>query len=116
MKNSSWRRFLRGASLRGDFEEIKRIFLRYVKDETIQPLKDLGRFVAFGVLGSVFVALGSILLLLGGLRFLQEFRILDGSLSWLPYLIIAVVCVAIFSLTAWRIVSGTAQRRLKRSK
>lgn len=116
MKNSSWRRFLRGASLRGDFEEIKRIFVRYVKDETVQPLKELGRFVAFGVLGSVFVAFGSVLLLLGALRYLQSFRVLDGSLSWLPYLVVSVICVAILSLTAWRIVSGTAQRRLKRSK
>lgn len=103
--------------MRRDFDEIKKIFIRYLKDETIQPLKDLGRFVLWGVVGSLFVGFGAVLLLLGALRFLQDqFRVLDGSLSWLPYVIVAVLCVMVLALTAWRVVSGTAKRRLKVSK
>jgi len=90
VKLPSWRKVLRGASLRRDFDEIKDLVVRYVKEETIQPLKDVARYAAFGALGSIFVGFGSLMLLIGLLRFLQQFRVLDGSLSWLPYLIVAV--------------------------
>lgn len=117
MKNKSWRRFLRGASLQRDFEELRDLAIRYVKEETIKPLKDLGRFVIWGTIGSVFVAFGAALLLLGSLRYLQwQFPVLDGSLSWLPYVIVAALAVVVMGLTAWRIVSGTAKRRLKVTK
>jgi hypothetical protein len=117
VKNSSWRKFLRGASLQRDFEELRAIGIRYLKEETIKPIKDLGRFIVWGTLGSVFVGFGSVLLLFASLRYLQwQFPVLDGSLSWLPYLIVAALALLIIGLTAWRIVSGTAKRRLKASK
>lgn len=117
MKNARWRRFLWGASLKRDFGELRDLTIRYVKDETIQPLKDLGRFLMWGTIGSLFVAFGTVLLLFGSLRYLQwQFPVLDGSLSWLPYLIVAVLAVIVMALTAWRVVSGTAKRRLKVSK
>jgi hypothetical protein len=113
----SWRRFLRGKTLQRDFEELRDILVRYVKEETIKPLKDLGRFVLWGSLGSVFVGFGAVLLLIGSLRYLQwQFPVLDGSLSWLPYLIVAVLSVIVMALTAWRVASGTAKRRLKATK
>jgi len=117
VKNSTWRRFLRGASLQRDFDELRDLAIRYVKEETLKPLKDLGRFMLWGAIGSVFVGFGAVLLLLGSLRYLQwQFRVLDGSLSWLPYVIVAVLAIAVMALTAWRVVSGTAKRRLKVSK
>lgn len=117
MKNLSWRRFLRGASLQRDFDELRDIAIRYVKEETIKPLKDLGRFLLWGTIGSVFVGFGAVLLLVGSLRYLQwQFPVLDGSLSWLPYVIVAVIALMVVALTAWRVVSGTAKRRLKASK
>jgi hypothetical protein len=95
-----------------DFEEIRALAVKYIKEETVQPIKELGRFVAYGTLGSVFVGFGVTLLLLGALRFLQEqFKVLDGSLSWLPYLIVVALAVG---FTAWRIVGGAAKRRLKK--
>lgn len=117
MSYSSWRNFLRGASIQRDLQEIRGLVLKYIKEETIQPVKEMGRFIAFGALGSIFVGFGTTLLLIGALRFLQEqFKVLDGSLSWLPYLIVAVLAVAVIALTMWRIVSGTAKRRLKVTK
>jgi hypothetical protein len=117
VKNSSWRKFLSGASLQRDFDELRALAVRYVKEETIKPVQDLGRFVAFGALGSVFVGFGTVLLLVGALRYLQwQFPVLDGSLSWLPYLIVAVLALAVIALTGWRVVSGGAKRRLKVTK
>src|ERR1700677_1926378 len=114
MKNLSWRKFLWGASLHRDFDEIKDLLIRYIKEETIKPLKDLVRFVLWGTIGSLFVGFGAVVLLIGALRYLQwQFPVLDGSLSWLPYVIVGVLSAIVMGLTAWRIASGTAKRRLK---
>ncbi|HUX04180.1 MAG TPA: phage holin family protein [Acidimicrobiales bacterium] len=117
MKISSWRKWIRGVSIQRDLEEIRDLAVRYVKEETVQPLKDMGRFALYGALGSIFVGFGAMFLLLAVLRFLQEqFPVMNGTLSWLPYLIVAVLAVLVIALTAWRIMSGAAQRRLKSSK
>jgi len=117
MKKAAWRKLVRGSTIQRDLEEIKDLAVQYIKEETVQPLKDLGRFVAWGSAGSLLVGFGVALMLLGALRFLQEqFPVLDGTLSWLPYLIIVVLAAAVVALTFWRIVSGTAKRRLKETK
>lgn len=117
MKISSLRKFWRGASVQRDLDEIWALLVRYVKEETVQPLKDMARFAAFGAAGSLFVGFGTVLLLLGSLRFFQEqFPVLDGSLSWLPYLIVAVIAAVVIALTLWRIASGPARRRRKAVK
>ncbi len=117
MKKATWRKFMRRNTIQRDLDEIKQLALRYIKEETIQPLKDLGRFIAWGALGSLLVGFGYLFLLFGALRFLQEqFKVLDGTLSWIPYLIVVVLAAIIVSLTVWRIVSGTAKRRLKDPK
>ncbi len=117
MKKATWRKFLRPNTIQRDLDEIKQLALRYIKEETIQPLKDLGRFIAWGALGSLLVGFGYLFLLFGALRFLQEqFKVLDGTLSWIPYLIVVALAAIIVGLTVWRIVSGTAKRRLKDPK
>ena len=118
MKNPPWRKFLRGASIQRDLEEIRDLFVRYVKEETVQPLKDLGRFVALRHARQPLRGLRlTSLLLFGALRFLQEqFQVLDGSLSWIPYLIVVVLAALSWPSPLWRIVSGTAKRRLKAPK
>jgi flagellar biosynthesis protein FliQ len=117
VKKATWRKFMRRNTIQRDLDEIKQLALRYIKEETIQPLKDLGRFIAWGALGSLLVGFGYLFLLFGALRFLQEqFKVLDGTLSWIPYLIVVVLAAIIVSLTIWRIVSGTAKRRLKDPK
>ena len=99
-----------------DLDEIKDLALKYIKEETIQPIKQMGRFVAWGAAGSLLVGFGFFFLLFGALRFLQEqFKVLDGTLSWIPYLIVVVLAAIIIALTLWRIVSGTAKRRVKDS-
>jgi flagellar biosynthesis protein FliQ len=117
VKKSTWRKFMRGNTMQRDLDEIKDLAFKYIKEETIQPIKQMGRFVAWGAAGSLLVGFGYFFLLFGALRFLQEqFKVLDGTLSWIPYLIVVVLAAIIIALTLWRIVSGTAKRRLKDSK
>jgi Putative Actinobacterial Holin-X, holin superfamily III len=117
VKKATWRKFMRGNTVQRDLDEIRQLALHYIKEETIQPLKDLGRFIVWGALGSLLVGFGYLFLLFGALRFLQEqFKVLDGTLSWIPYLTVVVLAALIVALTVWRIVSGTAKRRLKDPK
>jgi hypothetical protein len=65
----------------------------YARQETIDPLKGLGRFLGFGVGGAVALGVGMVLLLLSGLRALQTETgsTFTGNLSWAPYLIVLAV-------------------------
>ena len=64
----------------------------YAKQETVGPLQRLGRYLGFGLGGSVVIATGCILLLLGLLRVLQTETgsTFTGSWSWAPYAITLV--------------------------
>jgi hypothetical protein len=115
--------FRRGtkASTKGSSGDPRRdalaLLIAYVKQETLDPLKSLGRFVLFGVTGSIAIAIGTGLLLLAGLRALQtETGTFHGNLSWVPYLIVAAAALAVIGLSAWRIVSGPATRRIPAKK
>ena len=65
----------------------------YAKQETIDPLKSIGRFLAWGVAGSVMLSLGLIFGTLAVLRVLQSEtgKHLTGSLTFIPYLVALVV-------------------------
>jgi len=93
----------------GDFFQL---VLDYAKQETLGPLKSLGRFVAYGVAGSMAITLGAVLLLLAVLRALQTETgsTFTGNLRSLPYLITVAGAVAIMVLAAWRIKKGPAAR------
>ena len=111
MRTPSWRKFFRGASIQRDLEEVRDLFIRYFKQQTLQPLKDLGRFVLFGALGSIFVAFGVVVGLLGLLRMIQDlFPVFDGSLSFVPYLIVVVLAALVAAIVVQRIFAGAARR------
>jgi hypothetical protein len=85
--------------------ELWELATEYAKQETIEPLKGLGRFIAFGVAGSLALGVGVILLLLGGLRALQTetSTTFTGSWSWAPYLIAVAAGLVLVALALWRI-------------
>lgn len=117
MKSPLWRKALRGAPFQRDLEEVKRLAIQYVKEETLQPLKDTGRFALYGSFGSLFVGFGVALLLLALLRFFQgQFEVFRGTLSWIPYFIVAIAALLVLALALWRVTSGAAKRRLKEEK
>lgn len=83
------------------FDELRDLVTVYAKQETVDPLKNLGRWIAFGLSGAVSMSIGLVLLGLGGLRALQTTtgEAFDGNLNWLPYLIMFVVLLAVLGLT-----------------
>jgi peptidoglycan/LPS O-acetylase OafA/YrhL len=92
--------------------ELKELTVNYAKQETVVPLRNVGRWVAFGVGGSFVLGIGLCLLSLSLLRALQtETTVFEGGWSWAPYLITAVVLVAVAALTAYRIKEKPDGRR-----
>jgi hypothetical protein len=81
--------------------ELKELTINYAKQETIDPLKQTGRFVAYGVGGSFVLGLGLAMIGLALLRVLQTHTgsKLQGHWSWAPYLIMTVVLGGIAAVT-----------------
>ncbi|MEL7158131.1 MAG: hypothetical protein AAFN30_16250, partial [Actinomycetota bacterium] len=81
-------------------QEIQQMVVDYAKQETVEPLKHLGRYLGFGVAGSLLVFLGTFFLGLATLRLMQSFEVFSGS-SWassLPYVIAIVILLLILVL------------------
>ena len=84
-------------SLPTQIGELWRLVLAYFRQETVEPVRNLGRFVAFGVAGSLVLGIGVGLLLLAVLRFFQTETgsTFTGHLSWVPYVIMFVVSLVL---------------------
>lgn len=80
----------------------------YAKQETIEPIKGLGRYAAMGVAGSIFLSIGLVLLALAGLRALQTETgdTFGGNWSWAPYLLALVATGIVLAL----VLRGTRKR------
>ena len=86
----------------------------YVKQETIDPLRGIGRFLSMGIAGAFFLAFGIFLILIGILRLLQTETgtALTGNWSWVPYAVVLVLAVLVVAVAVWRITAGPAQERM----
>lgn len=104
--------------LRQDGSDTIQLVLDYLRQETLEPLKGLGRFVVFGVAGSVALCAGLVLLLLAGLRALQTETgtTFSGNLSWLPYVIVGFGALLVMAVAGARIARGPARRRRAEQK
>jgi hypothetical protein len=73
--------------------ELRDLVVAYVKQETIVPIKSLGRYILFGLAGALLLGLGVVLLAVGVLRLLQTETgtTFHGDWSWVPYVIVFVV-------------------------
>ena len=85
--------------------EFADMVVAYAKQETVTPLKSLGRSLAFGIAGACCVALGSLFALMAVLRVLQTETgtALDGNWSFVPYLAVVVVAGVGVAIAASRI-------------
>jgi hypothetical protein len=104
--------------IRRSGDDAVKLTIDYVKQETLDPLKGLGRFLAWGLGGSFAIAIGVLLLLIGILRLLQDETgsALTGNWSWVPYFVVAFVGLAVAGVAAWRITKGPAEPKLPKVK
>jgi hypothetical protein len=75
--------------------ELRDLVITYVKQQTLVPLQQLGRYVGFGLLGSLLLGFGVVFLAMSGLRALQTETgsTFTGDWSWVPYLIMVVALI-----------------------
>jgi hypothetical protein len=87
--------------------ELTALVKGYAKQETVTPLRSLGRYLARGIGGAIFMALGLFFLAMAGLRYLQTHRFfkqhLTGGWSWAPYGIVSFFLALIAVLYLLRI-------------
>lgn len=81
----------------GDFFDLVK---EYAKQELVEPLRPIPRWIAFGVVGSALLMIAGISLTLATLRVLQEETgtTFNGNLSWVPHAI--TLCGAILIVAA----------------
>ncbi|MCU1456055.1 MAG: hypothetical protein JWL73_147 [Actinomycetia bacterium] len=95
------------AESRGIQEDVQGLFklvVAYFKQETVTPLKSLGRYVGFGLAGALLFGFGVIFLSVGALRALQTETgdTFDHNWSWAPYAIV-VVTLAVCAFIVWKL-------------
>ena len=100
--------------LRNAGDDAFQLTVDYLKQETIEPLRGLGRFLYMGILGSFFLAGGLLLVLFGVLRLLQTETgsTLTGDWSWVPYAVVVVLGLVVIAVAVWRIMAGPGERKL----
>jgi hypothetical protein len=95
--------------------ELKELVIAYAKQETLDEMKGLGRYVAYGVGGALLIGTGVMFLAIGALRALEgdsSGRHFTGNWSWAPY---AIVVVGALVLAGGSWLLGT-RRNKKRKK
>jgi hypothetical protein len=98
----------RVGGLPAELSELWDLVVAYAKQQTVDPFKALGRYVAWGVAGAASLSLGFLLLALGGLRAIQFETIphLTGNLSWIPYLIVVAMCALVVAVAVSRMMKA----------
>jgi hypothetical protein len=92
-------------SVKDTVRDLRDLLVAYAKQETIDPLRNLGRYLAYGLGGMALITLGVFLLGLAVLRALQSMTggIFGGFWSWVPYLIVVVGFGAVIAFAVSRI-------------
>ena len=92
--------------------ELRDLVVNYLKQQTLVPLQQLGRYIGFGLAGSLLLGFGVVFLALSGLRALQEETgdTFTGDWSWVPYLIV-IVALMLGGALVWL---ARGARRLKK--
>src|SRR4051812_41414787 len=82
--------------------ELRDLVVTYVKQQTLVPLQQLGRYIGFGIGGSLLLGFGVVFLAMSGLRALQTETgdTFTGDWSWVPYLIM-IFALAIGGAVVW---------------
>ncbi len=95
-------------SITETIQDLWDLLVSYARQETIDPLRNIGRYLAFGVGGMIVVTLGVFLLGLSALRALQTQTgdVFSGFWSWVPYIIVALIFGGLVGFSISRIGKG----------
>jgi putative superfamily III holin-X len=98
--------------------ELRDLVIAYFKQETITPLKALGRYAGFGLAGALLLGFGALFLSVGALRALQTETggTFDGDWSWAPYLIVVTGLVIVLGIVFAVSMRGSPDDRAKSSQ
>ncbi len=91
--------------------ELRELLVAYFKQETIDPIKGLARYVGFGIAGALLMGIGVCFLAIGGLRALQTEtgKAFDGNWTWAPYGI-TIVGLVLVAGAVWKARSPRSSR------
>ena len=93
----------------GTFGELKLMVTDYAKQQTVEPLKNLGQWAGFGIAGGVMLIVGAFLSGLGVLRLFQKLsfltkeedgEIVDTAWTFAPYLFTFGILLIVLILLA----------------
>ena len=84
--------------------ELKELLIAYFKQETVDPIKGLVRYVGFGLLAALLMGTGIFFLAMGLLRALQTETgtTFTGNWSWVPYVITVLGLAGVAGIAVWR--------------
>lgn len=101
------------ASTKTQVTELKDLLIAYVKQETVDPLRALTRFVVWGTIGAVLLSLAGVALMLAIVRALQTETKphLTGNWSWVPYTGAILFALIVAALAVSRIRAKSAKKR-----
>lgn len=96
--------------------ELKQLTIDYAKQETLEPLKGLARYLGFGAGGALLLAIGFSFWVLAGLRALQTETgsTFTGHLSWAPYFLVLIGAAVVIGVSVAAI--GKEQRAARRRR
>jgi hypothetical protein len=80
--------------------ELRVLVVEYAKQETVEPIKGLGKYAGFGIGGAALLGLGTVFFAIGLLRLLQDETgtTFTGAWSWVPYVIVIAVSILIAAI------------------
>ena len=84
------------------------LLVAYTRQETVAPLRNVGRYLAYGIGGMIVITTGVFLLCMALLRALQTetHDVFGGFWSWVPYVIVSLVVLALVWFAFTRIGRG----------
>lgn len=88
--------------------EVWELTVGYAKQEISDPVKGLGRYLAWGSLSMLLIGIGMVLLAIGALRALQTETgsTFTGSLTWAPYGIVLAGAIVVLGIVGALITKG----------
>ena len=88
--------------------ELYDLVVNYARQQTIDPIRGIGRWLIFGLIAAVLMSIGLVLGMLGVLRLIQITAIGESNgWSWMGYFITIIACIAVCWLAVSRIRRGT---------